>query len=100
MTAAGTRATRLPLTSPSCTPAAFSSPAGPAHKKPGDMMEGRREFMLGLAATAAATGCTTTAPHDAPMLPATTGLATDTAYWNAVRALYQVAPEIVNLENG
>ncbi|HSV54984.1 MAG TPA: aminotransferase class V-fold PLP-dependent enzyme [Burkholderiaceae bacterium] len=67
----------------------------------------RRGFMLGLAATAAASsGCTTaqtTAPSTAmPPLPAAAGqaLATDNAYWAAVRSLYAVTPEIVNLENG
>jgi selenocysteine lyase/cysteine desulfurase len=69
-------------------------------------IEGRRGFMLGMAATAtaaAAAGCATgTQPHlsTLPPLPPAAALATDPAYWNAVRSLYQVTPDVVNLENG
>jgi isopenicillin-N epimerase len=68
----------------------------------------RRHFMLGLAATAAASGCTTAQPKHGvatatpmlPPMPAAATLATDAGYWSAVRALYDVTPDIVNLENG
>lgn len=69
----------------------------------------RRGFMLGLAATAAAgtgtalaqtTGAPGISPAALPALPAAPGVATDRAYWAAVRALYAVTPNIVNLENG
>lgn len=63
----------------------------------------RRGFLLGLAATATASGCATpAAPSAAPMRPAGAGpaLATDAAYWRDVRALYNVTSDIVNLENG
>lgn len=67
----------------------------------------RRGFMLGLAATTtlAGAGCstaTTTPAAAGSALPAAPGqaLPTDTAYWQAVRALYDVKTDIVNLENG
>jgi len=67
----------------------------------------RRGFMLGLAATAATASASIANAQPAPVagtpaLPAAPGqaLATDAAYWRAVRALYAVTPDIVNLENG
>lgn len=60
----------------------------------------RRHFMLGLAATAAAAGCATTGNPAALPTPPASGVATDRGYWAAVRALYDVSPDIVNLENG
>lgn len=62
----------------------------------------RRGFLIGAAAVAGA-GCTSAPRADAPVaLPAAPGeaLATDAGYWRAVRALYNVTPDIVNLENG
>ena len=63
----------------------------------------RRGFVLGLAAATAAAG----APSARAQSPALTlptlnsaGVATDTAYWDAVRKFYAVSPSIVNLENG
>jgi selenocysteine lyase/cysteine desulfurase len=66
-------------------------------------IEGRRGFMLGLAATATAAGCTTTPQQNLstlPPMPPPAALASDAGYWRAVRGLYDVTPDIVNLENG
>ncbi len=65
----------------------------------------RRGFVLGLAATAAVTSVTAQAQsgtRNLPPLPSTSGtaLATDRDYWAAVRALYAVTPQTINLENG
>lgn len=66
----------------------------------------RRGFMLGLAATAttvASVGRAAAQTASALVsLPAAPGqaLATDAPYWAAVRSLYAVTPDIVNLENG
>lgn len=62
----------------------------------------RRGFMLGLAATAAVTGCASTAAPNTSTLPVVAGGAapTDTAFWSSVRALYDTSPAITNLENG
>lgn len=63
----------------------------------------RRGFVLGLAAaTAAATAPNAHAQTPALALPPlnSAGVATDSAYWDAVRKLYAVSPSIVNLENG
>ena len=63
----------------------------------------RRGFVLGLAAaTAAASAPSARAQSPALTLPTlnSAGVATNTAYWDAVRKLYAVSPSIVNLENG
>jgi isopenicillin-N epimerase len=63
----------------------------------------RRGFVLGLAAaTAAVSAPSARAQSPALTLPTlnSAGVATDTAYWDAVRKLYAVSPSIVNLENG
>jgi selenocysteine lyase/cysteine desulfurase len=77
----------------------------------------RRGFVLGLASGAAVAGAgctsaqtassaeTTTSTAAAPALPALPAapgqaLATAAGYWQSVRGLYTVTPEIVNLENG
>lgn len=68
----------------------------------------RRLFLLGMGALAA--GGQAVAQAGAQPLPASlaslppaptaSALATDGAFWEAVRALYAVTPEITNLENG
>ena len=63
----------------------------------------RRGFVLGLAAaTAAVSAPSARAQSPALTLPTlnSAGVATDTAYWDAVRKFYAVSPSIVNLENG
>lgn len=69
----------------------------------------RRGFIRGVAATAAvtATSASSSAPRSVSevVLPETVTtpgsvLATQTDYWRAVKALYDVDPGIVNLENG
>ncbi|MBI2771654.1 MAG: aminotransferase class V-fold PLP-dependent enzyme [Burkholderiales bacterium] len=67
----------------------------------------RRDFLIGLAATAA-TAAGSAAAQQAPgrgltaipQLPAEGVLATDPAYWAAIRSLYNVTPDVINLENG
>ncbi|MFT4266623.1 MAG: aminotransferase class V-fold PLP-dependent enzyme [Xenophilus sp.] len=66
----------------------------------------RRGFLAGAAAAAGAmgAGCAATSqghPAADAVLPAPPGraLPTDADYWRAVRGLYDVTPEIVNLEN-
>lgn len=56
----------------------------------------RRALLLGLGTAALA------APAFARSLPAlpTSNLGADTGYWQAVRGLYSVTPDMVNLENG
>lgn len=56
----------------------------------------RRALLLGLGTAALA------APALARALPAlpTANLGADTGYWQAVRSLYSVTPDMVNLENG
>ena len=56
----------------------------------------RRTLLAGLGTAALA------APALARSLPALpmSNLGTDTGYWDAVRRLYSVTPEMVNLENG
>ena len=56
----------------------------------------RRALLLGLGTAALA------APAFARSLPAlpTSNLGADAGYWQAVRGLYSVTPEMVNLENG
>jgi selenocysteine lyase/cysteine desulfurase len=56
----------------------------------------RRALLLGLGTAALA------APALARSLPAlpTANLGADTSYWQAVRGLYSVTPDMVNLENG
>ena len=66
----------------------------------------RRGFVLGLAAAACAADTATaqsqTPVRALPPMPSTTGLAlaADRDYWAAVRSLYAVNPQILNLENG
>lgn len=68
----------------------------------------RRGFLAGVAASATAattTACSTLSAGSAenlPALPPVAGpaLATYADYWRAVRGLYEISPEIVNLENG
>jgi isopenicillin-N epimerase len=59
----------------------------------------RRALLLGLGAAAVMTQVGPTLARSLPALP-TTDLATNAGYWNAVRGLYSVSPEMVNLENG
>lgn len=66
----------------------------------------RRQFLIGLAAAGATTGVATaqTAAASAtagglPPRPAA-AIAGDGAYWDAVRRLYAVSDQVVNLENG
>lgn len=63
----------------------------------------RRGFVLSLAAASAAvTASAVQAQTPAMSLPVldSKAMATDSAYWSAVRKLYSVSPDIVNLENG
>ncbi len=57
----------------------------------------RRNLLLGLGAATLVAGASTALARSLPPLPAT---ATDAEYWTAVRALYSVTPDMVNLENG
>ena len=57
----------------------------------------RREFLAGLTATAALGAWP--AHAQLPVLNASSP-ATDAAYWSAVKSLYQVNADLVNLENG
>jgi len=63
----------------------------------------RRGFVVGLAASATAAGIAAAhAQQPTAVLPAlnSAAVATDAAYWDAVRKLYAVSPSIINLENG
>lgn len=71
------------------------------------MTSSRRSILAGLAATAvlplartatAAEGALSGLPT--PPAGSATAVATDQAYWSAVRGLYAVTPDVVNLENG
>ncbi|MFN5686717.1 aminotransferase class V-fold PLP-dependent enzyme, partial [Bradyrhizobium sp.] len=71
------------------------------------MTSSRRSILAGLAATAvlplartatAAEGALSGLPT--PPTGSATAVATDQAYWSAVRGLYAVTPDVVNLENG
>jgi selenocysteine lyase/cysteine desulfurase len=59
----------------------------------------RRALLLGLGAAAVMTQAKPAFARSLPALPAT-DLGTDAGYWNAVRGLYSVTPDLVNLENG
>lgn len=59
----------------------------------------RRTLLLGLGAAALMSQTMPAASRSLPPLPSK-DLATDAGYWNAVRGLYSVTPEMVNLENG
>lgn len=59
----------------------------------------RRALLLGLSAAALMTQAKTASARTLPALP-TASIGTDTAYWTAVRNLYSVTPDMVNLENG
>ncbi|MGY8666575.1 aminotransferase class V-fold PLP-dependent enzyme [Bradyrhizobium sp. UFLA05-109] len=63
----------------------------------------RRSILKGLAVTAVAPlAAPVMAAEGLPKAPTgpAAAIATDKAYWDAVRGLYAVTPEIVNLENG
>ncbi|UFZ05255.1 aminotransferase class V-fold PLP-dependent enzyme [Bradyrhizobium ontarionense] len=67
------------------------------------MTSNRRAILKGLAAAAVAPlAAPALASDELPKLPTapTAEIATDKAYWGAVRGLYAVTPDIVNLENG
>lgn len=59
----------------------------------------RRAVLTGLGAAALAATAAPVLARTLPPLPAA-ALGTDAAYWNAVRGLYSVTPDMVNLENG
>ena len=62
----------------------------------------RRHFLMGSAATALAATIVKASAMETAVLPAAndTAIATDRAYWAAVRDLYDVERSIANLENG
>ena len=59
----------------------------------------RRSLLVGLGAAALAVQALPAVARTLPALP-TTNPGADTGYWNAVRGLYSVTPDMVNLENG
>jgi selenocysteine lyase/cysteine desulfurase len=59
----------------------------------------RRSLLVGLGAAALAAQALPAIARTLPALP-TSNLGADTSYWQAVRGLYSVTPEMVNLENG
>lgn len=59
----------------------------------------RRTLLLGLGAAALIPQAIPAAARSLPALPIA-NLGTDTSYWNTVRGLYSVTPDMVNLENG
>jgi isopenicillin-N epimerase len=59
----------------------------------------RRALLIGLGAAALAIRSAPALAGSLPPLPSG-ARGTDTAYWNAVRGLYSVTPDMVNLENG
>jgi selenocysteine lyase/cysteine desulfurase len=67
-----------------------------------NMTSNRRSILQGLAAAAVAPLASAAMAEGLPRPP--TGpaaeIATDKAYWSAVRGLYAVTPDVVNLENG
>ncbi|MFZ4531389.1 MAG: aminotransferase class V-fold PLP-dependent enzyme [Alsobacter sp.] len=65
-----------------------------------DIRLDRRAMLAGLATAAVAVPALAQATRTLPPLPTGGALATDTGYWSAVRNLYSVSPDIINLENG
>lgn len=59
----------------------------------------RRSLLIGFSAAALAAQARPTGARTLPAPPAS-NLGSDAGYWNAVRGLYSVTPDIVNLENG
>jgi isopenicillin-N epimerase len=59
----------------------------------------RRTLLTGLGAAALVGTAAPALARSLPPLP-TAALGSDSAYWSAVRSLYSVTPEMVNLENG
>ncbi|GAU82601.1 aminotransferase class V-fold PLP-dependent enzyme [Bosea sp. BIWAKO-01] len=59
----------------------------------------RRTLLLGLGAAALIPQAMPAAARSLPAFP-TVNPGTDTSYWNTVRDLYTVTPDMVNLENG
>ena len=67
------------------------------------MSSDRRSILKGLAAAAVTSlAAPAMAADGLPAQPtgAAAAIATDNAYWAAVKALYSVTPDVVNLENG
>ncbi|SDQ94890.1 Selenocysteine lyase/Cysteine desulfurase [Rhizobiales bacterium GAS191] len=61
----------------------------------------RRAALRSFAATAAiGLGARAATAQELPVAPKAEGLATDAQYWDAVRNLYSVTKDVVNLENG
>ncbi|MCV9940568.1 aminotransferase class V-fold PLP-dependent enzyme [Boseaceae bacterium BT-24-1] len=59
----------------------------------------RRTLLAALGTAAFAVAAAPALARSLPALP-TSGLGTDTGYWDSVRRLYSVTPDMVNLENG
>lgn len=59
----------------------------------------RRSLLVGLGVATLAAQALPAVARTLPALP-TSNLGADTSYWQAVRSLYSVTPEMVNLENG
>lgn len=59
----------------------------------------RRSLLVGLGVATLAAQALPAVARSLPALP-TSNLGSDTSYWQAVRGLYSVTPEMVNLENG
>jgi len=66
------------------------------------MTSNRRSILRGLAAAAVAPLVSPAMAEDLPKPPTGSAaeIATDKAYWSAVRGLYAVTPDVANLENG
>ncbi|WNJ91162.1 aminotransferase class V-fold PLP-dependent enzyme [Bosea sp. 685] len=63
------------------------------------LVTNRRTLLLGLGAATLAVQALPASARNLPALP-TSNLGSDASYWSAVRDLYSVTPDMVNLENG